>query len=63
MRLVPDTELVGPYDRLLRYVYVGEVSVSRVLVEEGFAEVVLYPPNDAHYEESWRWSKRRPRLG
>ena len=51
VRLVPDTELVGPYDRLLRYVYVGEVSVSRVLVEEGFAEVVLYPPNDAHYEE------------
>ena len=51
VRLVPDTELVGPYDRLLRYVYVGEVSVSRVLVEEGYAEVVLYPPNDAHYEE------------
>ena len=51
VRLVPDTELVDPYDRLLRYVYVGEVSVSRVLVEEGYAEVVLYPPNDAHYEE------------
>ena len=51
VRLVPDTELVDPYDRLLRYVYVGEISVSRVLVEEGYAEVVLYPPNDAHYEE------------
>ena len=49
--LVPDTELVDPFDRWLRYVYVGDVSVSRVLVEEGFAEVVLYPPNDAHYEE------------
>lgn len=51
VRLVPDTELVDPYDRLLRYVYVDDVSVSRVLVEEGYAEVVLYPPNDEHYEE------------
>ena len=51
VRLIPDTELVDPYDRWLRYVYVGDVSVSRVLVEEGYAEVVLYPPNDAHYDE------------
>ena len=51
VRLVPDRELVDPFDRWLRFVYVGDVSVSRVLVEEGFAEVVLYPPNDAHYEE------------
>ena len=49
--LVPDIELVDPYDRWLRFVYVGDVSVSRVLVEEGFAEVVLYPPNRARYEE------------
>ncbi len=51
VRLVPDKELVDPYDRLLRYIYVGDVLVNRVLVEQGFAEVVLYPPNDAHYEE------------
>lgn len=49
--LIPDTELVDPFDRWLRFVYVDDVSVSRVLVEEGFAEVVLYPPNDARYEE------------
>ena len=51
VRLVPDTELVDRYDRLLRYIYVGDVLVNRVLVEQGFAEVALYPPNDAHYEE------------
>ena len=51
VRLVADAELVDPFDRLLRYVYVGEVLVNRVLVEKGFAEVVLYPPNDAHYDE------------
>ena len=51
VRLVPDKELIDPYDRLLRYVYVGEVLVNRVLVEGGWAEVVLYPPNDMRYDE------------
>ncbi len=51
VRLVPDKELVDPFDRLLRYIYVGDVLVNRVLVEQGFAEVALYPPNDKHYDE------------
>lgn len=51
VRLVADVELVDPYDRLLRYVYVDDVLVNRVLVQQGYAEVVLYPPNDAHYDE------------
>lgn len=51
VRLVPDKELVDPFGRWLRFVYVGDVNVERVLVEQGFAEVVLYPPNDLHYEE------------
>ena len=51
VRLVPDKELIDPYDRLLRFVYVGDLLVNRALVEAGYAEVVLYPPNDKHYEE------------
>ncbi len=51
VRLVPGNRLIDPFDRLLRYVYVGDIMVERVLVEGGYAEVVLYPPNDAHYEE------------
>ena len=51
VRLVPDKNPVDIYDRLLRYVYVGDVLVNRVLVEQGYAEVVLYPPDDAHYED------------
>ena len=51
VRLVADKELVDPYDRLLRFVYVDDVLVNRVLVEQGWAEVVLYPPNDMHYDE------------
>ena len=51
VRLVADKELVDRYDRLLRFIYVDDVLVNRVLVEQGYAEVVLYPPNDAHYDE------------
>ena len=51
VRLVADKELVDRYDRLLRFVYVDDVLVNRVLVEQGWAEVVLYPPNDLHYDE------------
>ena len=54
VRLVPDVELIDPYDRLLRYIYVGDVLVNRVLVEQGYAEVALYPPNDKHYDEFLR---------
>lgn len=63
VRLVPDKELVDPYDRLLRYVYVGDVNVNRVLVEQGFAEVVLYPPNDAHYDEFVRLEQEAAAAG
>ena len=51
VRLVADKELIDPFDRLLRFVYVDDVLVNRVLVEQGWAEVVLYPPNDLHYDE------------
>ncbi len=49
--LVPDTELFDRYGRLLRFVYVDELLVNRALVERGYAEVVLYPPNNARYDE------------
>ena len=51
VRLVADEELVDRYDRLLRFIYVGDVLVNRELVAGGWAEAVLYPPNDRHYEE------------
>ena len=51
VRLLPSKNLTDPFGRLLRFVYVGDIMVERVLVEGGWAEVVLYPPNDAHYDE------------
>jgi micrococcal nuclease len=49
VRLVKDVSEVDPFDRLLRYVYVGNVFVNARLVEAGFAEVVSYPPDTAQF--------------
>lgn len=49
--LVKDTSETDRFDRLLRYVYVGDTFVNAELVAQGFAEVALYPPDDGHYEE------------
>lgn len=49
--LVKDVSETDRYGRLLRYVYVGDVMVNRELVAQGFAEVVLYEPDRAMYNE------------
>ncbi len=49
--LVADDENTDQYGRLLRYIYVGNLFVNAAMVEQGYAEAVLYPPNDAHYNE------------
>ncbi len=62
-RLVADQEKVDRYDRLLRFIYVDDVNVNRALVEGGFAEVVLYPPNDLHYQEFVRLEQEAAAAG
>jgi endonuclease YncB( thermonuclease family) len=49
--LVRDRSNTDRFGRLLRYIYVGETFVEAELVRDGFAEVVLYEPDDLHYDE------------
>lgn len=46
--LVKDVSETDRYDRLLRYIYVDGVFVNEVLVREGWAERVYYPPDTAY---------------
>ena len=44
-----DVSEFGPYNRLLRHVYLGdETWVNGVLVGEGYARVTTYPPDDRY---------------
>lgn len=49
--LVPDRDPTDQYGRELRYVYVGSTFVNAELVRQGWAEAVMYEPNDAHWNE------------
>lgn len=51
VRLVKDTSDTDRYDRPLRYVYVGDTFVNWELAKEGWAEAVLYEPDDRYYED------------
>ncbi len=48
VRLVKDVSETDRFDRLLRYVYVGDTFVNAELVEQGFAESVRFPPDTRH---------------
>jgi micrococcal nuclease len=50
VRLERDQSDVDRYGRLLRYVYVGDTFVNAVLVREGWAEVVVYQPDDREFD-------------
>lgn len=49
VRLERDVSNTDRFDRLLRYVYVGDTFVNRELVAQGYAEAVLYEPDNEHY--------------
>ena len=49
--LVTDTSNTDQYDRLLRYIYADGVFVNDALVRNGYAEAVLYQPDDAFYSD------------
>ena len=51
VRMVKDVSETDQYGRLLRYVYVGDIFVNARLVEEGYAEVVSYPPDTAYFTQ------------
>ena len=51
VRMVKDVSDRDIYGRLLRYVYVDNLFVNKALVEQGYAEAVLYEPDHAHYDE------------
>jgi micrococcal nuclease len=63
--LVKDTRETDQYDRLLRYVIVGDIFVNDYLVRQGFAYADDYPPDSAcaSYLDSSETTSRSSILG
>ena len=51
VRLVRDRTDRDQYDRLLRYVYIGDTLVNQVLVRDGFAIASRYEPDTARADQ------------
>jgi len=51
VRLERDQTNRDRFDRLLRYVYVGDTLVNRELIVQGYGEAVLYQPDNRHFTE------------
>lgn len=50
VRLVKDVEETDSFERLLRYVYIGDEMANARLVANGYAHALTYPPNVRHSE-------------
>lgn len=61
--LVRDRSDRDRYDRLLRYIYVGDTFVNRELVVRGYAEAVLYDPDDRHFSAFSNLEQEAARAG
>ncbi|MFH1868641.1 MAG: thermonuclease family protein, partial [Candidatus Omnitrophota bacterium] len=51
VRLEFDSRKKDKYGRLLAYVYVGDVFVNARMIEEGYARLLIIPPNVKYADE------------
>jgi endonuclease YncB( thermonuclease family) len=63
VRLVRDTSDTDRFDRLLRYIYVGDTLVNAELVKQGVAEAVLYRPDERFYNDFVDYERQAARAG
>jgi micrococcal nuclease len=60
VKLGKDISETDRYGRLLSYVYEGDTFINEILVSEGYATAVTYPP-DVKYSELFRNAERQAR--
>lgn len=60
VELEKDVSETDRYQRLLRYIWIGDSLINEVLVREGFAKVSTYPP-DVKYQEKFREAEKLAR--
>jgi len=60
VRLEKDVSETDKYDRLLRYIWIGDTLINEVLVKEGFAYSSSYPP-DVKYQDRFIAAQKEAR--
>ena len=60
VRLEKDTINRDKYNRLLRYIWLGDTLINQTLVEQGFAKSYSYPP-DIKYQDKFVTAEKKAR--
>lgn len=60
IKLEKDVSETDKYNRLLRYIWIGETLVNELLVKEGYAHSSTYPP-DVKYQDKFIAAERQAR--
>ncbi len=60
VKMEKDVSEVDRYNRLLRYIYLGDIMVNDKLVRDGYAKVYTYPP-DVKYKDKFLESEKYAR--
>lgn len=50
VRLTKDVSETDRYGRLLRHIYVDDLWVNELMIKEGYAKFITYPPDVSHVE-------------
>lgn len=58
VRLEFDAQKKDKYGRTLAYVYAGDIFVNRRMVEEGYAKVLVIPPNEKYADDFIRLQRK-----
>jgi micrococcal nuclease len=51
VKIIPGMDPYDTHDRLLAYVYVGDIFVNQTLIAEGYATVMMLKPNTQYQAE------------
>ncbi len=63
VRLEFDARERDKYQRLLAYVYVDDIFINKKMIEEGYAKILIIPPNEKHANEFLKLQRRARQEG
>lgn len=63
VRLEFDAQRRDKYKRLLAYVYVDDIFINKKMVEEGYAKILVIPPNEKYADEFLKLQRRARQQG
>lgn len=63
VRLEFDAQRRDKYQRLLAYVYADDIFINKKMIEEGYAKILIIPPNEKYADEFLKLQRKARQEG